>query len=417
MKKTTLALAALALATGSGLLWSKGQQPATPAEAWQAFSTLLKEEYAYQERADLDALLARFAPKAQAAKDEQELVDLMQQLTKHFQDPHLNVGPYDERDYSVMPTGSDIWARAEQGRFVVEDVKGGSAALEAGIRPGDQILAVDGVPAAQAAAAVFGRKPDELAPSQLLYGLNVALGGRRNQGRTLVIERNGAKLSHELAASYQAINQFRDGAPLSYKRHGKLGHIRFNNSLGRDDTAAAFSAALAELADTDALLLDLRNTPSGGNTGVAEPILGHFVTERRPYQAYRVQEPGLPYHKAPLRQAFVQPSQPYYGKPVVVLAGRWTGSMGEGMTIGMEALGAEVFGAPMADLLGGIKSVILDGTRIRVELGFERIYHVDGRFREDYQPPHLSIPADTDAEGEDPALKAALAHLSRTVAR
>ena len=37
---------------------------------------------------------------------------------------------------------------------------------------------------------------------------------------------------------------------------------------------------------TKALIIDLRNTVSGGNTSVAEPIMGMFTTTKQPYQLY-----------------------------------------------------------------------------------------------------------------------------------
>ena len=109
---------------------------------------------------------------------------------------------------------------------------------------------------------------------------------------------------------------------------------------------------MESLRATDALIIDLRNTPSGGNTGVAEPILGYFTETKTVYQLYRIQTDSQKYNDGKLKKAKTKPGNFIYNKPFVVLAGRWTGSMGEGMAIGLDALGAKaVIGAPMADLL------------------------------------------------------------------
>jgi carboxyl-terminal processing protease len=51
------------------------------------------------------------------------------------------------------------------------------------------------------------------------------------------------------------------------------------------------------------------------------------------------------------------PRQNIYKKPVVVLVGNWTGSMGEGIAIGFEGIKrAKIVGTKMAGLLGEIYS-------------------------------------------------------------
>ena len=68
----------------------------------------------------------------------------------------------------------------------------------------------------------------------------------------------------------------------------------------------------------------------------------------------------------------------------------------------------------MADLLGGIKQVQLVASGAWLELGFERLYHVNGSFREDFVPSILLAAADTDTNGDDPALLAAIELLNQT---
>ncbi|MDQ3232220.1 MAG: hypothetical protein M3Q07_10400, partial [Pseudobdellovibrionaceae bacterium] len=73
-----------------------------------------------------------------------------------------------------------------------------------------------------------------------------------------------------------------------------------------------------------------------------------------------------------------------------------------------DALGATVVGSSMAHLLGGVKIVGLPSSESRLKVGFDRMYHVNGTFREDFVPPVLVNPADVDSAGEDPALAKAL---------
>jgi len=96
--------------------------------------------------------------------------------------------------------------------------------------------------------------------------------------------------------------------------------------------------ALASLRDARALILDLRDTPSGGNSTVALGILGRFVTTRLPYQRHRIPRYGQDDVERNWLEE-VAPRGPFtYRRRLVVLVDHWTGSMGEGMAIGLDAM-------------------------------------------------------------------------------
>lgn len=380
-------------------------------KAFAEIKHIIHKEYAYLDKPDFDvgALFSEYESRLENVKNDDDFIDLMQQLVRNFHDPHLNVGPYNLEDFSVLPTGSDVWAKATEGKFVIIDVRGGAAADKAKVRVGNEIIKIDGKSVEGAIFDVLGKDIKELSDHQIEYALNVSLSGKRYQPREWVIKAAGKEKKVNLPASYDYSNILREGSTIVSKKVGEVGYIRFNNSLGNSKTVDEFREAITQLLSTKGLIIDLRNTPSGGNTGVAEPILGHFVGSETAYQLYRVQKSDQVYNEASLQTAYARPSSPYYNKPVVVLVGRWTGSMGEGMAIGLDALGAKsIVGSPMADLLGGIKTSQLENSKSRIEFGFERLYHVNGSFREDFVPDTLLIPADSDSEGNDPALTEAL---------
>ncbi|MBC3766901.1 S41 family peptidase [Neptunicella marina] len=359
-------------------------------QSWQQFVKTTEQNYAYLDTAPVDwqALKAYYAEQVTQVKSEAEFKDLLQVVKQFFIDPHFNVGPLDNKDFSVTPTGSDIWATKQGNSYIIERIKAGSAASNSALRAGLRIITINGQNIESTIAQVFGHTKFPLSDAHKLWAINVALGGLRNTKRSIeVLDDSGVKHTVNLAASYDAINTLKQQPALVVKQFGSVGYIRFNNNLGDSATVAAFNDAIKNLLQTDGLIIDLRNTPSGGNTGVAEPILGHFVTSKTAYQKYRVQTAEQHYSDAPLQTAYVTPTQPYYSKPFIVLAGRWTGSMGEGMTIGFDALGAKaIIGTPMADLLGGINQFKLPNSNISIDIGFERLYHVNGQFREDFVP-------------------------------
>ena len=99
----------------------------------------------------------------------------------------------------------------------------------------------------------------------------------------------------------------------------------------------AWDAALDRLRETDGLILDLRDTPGGGNTTVARGLLGRLVPEVRPYQRHDLPREERRYGIRRIWVEHVAPRGPYiYDKPVAALVGRWTASMGEGVAIGLD---------------------------------------------------------------------------------
>jgi carboxyl-terminal processing protease len=178
-------------------------------------------------------------------------------------------------------------------------------------------------------------------------------------------------------------------AALTLRRlDNNLGYVVINNSLGDDALIRAWDAALATLRETDGLILDLRDTRSGGNSSVARGLLGRLVAELKPYQRHELPAEERESGVKRIWVEHVAPRGPFtYDKPVVVLVGRWTGSMGEGISIGLDAAQrATIVGSPMAGLLGATYSYTLPHTGIDVRVPAERLYHVNGTRREDFVP-------------------------------
>ncbi|ASK88541.1 S41 family peptidase [Sphingorhabdus sp. SMR4y] len=384
------------------------------AQAWQEFEDHFRLFYAYAQRHDIDveAQLARSRALALQADGPGEFRKILHQTALTFSDPHFIVGPFDQSDYSVIPTGSDIVSSYSDGRFHVADVRAGSAADKAGIRPGWQIVSADGVDMNSAAIRPYGQVLPEPTDKQKNYGAMLAVSGLRNRPRTLVFKVGGESRTISLPPTYDLGKTISAGPLLESSRNGDIAIIRINNALGNNDLIPAFDRAVADLSDTRAMIIDLRNTPSGGNTEVARSIIGHFVTDTRSYQIHEI--PSIEREFTVPRRFIeqVKPREPHYRGPVVVLGGRWTGSMGEGLVIGLDAAaGAYTIASDMADLLGALSNITLEKSGARMDLGTETLFHVNGTPREDYIADIPLESADRDAHGRDPAMRSALEYL------
>ncbi|GAB5347323.1 S41 family peptidase [Alteriqipengyuania sp. 357] len=390
--------------------------------AWDEFEQVLRRGYAYIERDDIDveAQLDRSRALAAKAPDKAALRRIMHRTALTFMDPHLIVGPFDDDDYAIVMTAADLDARFEDGKALIVDVRRGSPAFDAGLRPGDEVLSIDGKPARAAAQAPFGEVLPDPTADQLDYGLTLAANGRRKGDRSLKLRKaNGQVRTFELASTRDWANSLRDREPVDLSFAGPRGDVAVLaplNSLGNNDTITAFDAAMKKAigAGARAIILDMRETPSGGNTEVGRSIIGHFTDQVRPYQMHRI--PALEREFTVPRQfvEYVFPREPYFGGPVIVLHGRWTGSMGEGIVIGMDAAtGATTIGSNMGDLLGGLWNEQLELSGARLDFGGESLFHVDGTPREDYVASVPVEPASTAADGSDPAIAEALRLLEK----
>jgi carboxyl-terminal processing protease len=247
-------------------------------------------------------------------------------------------------------------------------------------------VAVDGVAADQAVAAFWADLGLPVTAERAGFGARVLAAGRRDRPRRLSFRTGAGEVrTLELPNLYSAGPGRRP--PVSTSEEGGVLVIRINDSLGDRATIAAFDSAMGGARPGRRVIVDLRDTPGGGNTVVARAILGWFVSRPTPYQVHRLPAEELETGIARqwIEQVLPRPGKRHLG-PVRVLVGRWTGSMGEGIAIAFDSIGAEVVGDRMAGLLGAIYDHRLEHSGLVLKLPTERLSHVDGTPREAFVP-------------------------------
>ena len=339
-----------------------------------------------------------------------DFVTLLEHVVDELYDPHAQLNTNTDASYRLVPSGTDLWAEWRNGQAVITQVREQSNAERAGLRAGMVVLALGGQPIATAVEARLGRAYPHTTAAARDWALRSVLAGVHNVARVLRIEADGGPREITLAPADQS---FRGDAPI---RHAEIrpgiGYIRLNDSLGDDATVGAFDQALAELRRTRGLIIDLRNTASGGTSSVARGILGRFVRNDMPYQKHLLpaeeRETGI-------RRSWLELVSPRgefrYEHPVVVLVDRWTGSMGEGLALGFDATGAgKVVGTEMARLVGATYTITLPNTGIHVNVPAERLQHVNGTPREEFRPAAY-VELENARDGVDPFIARALEEL------
>ena len=391
-------LAALALALAAPLLLGAGESPDYAADA-RAIERLVNEDYAY-----LDRFEGGRMPLSDKLRAEAEQVDTQPELVRYAEraltalaDHHAITGASLADSWALVPSYSDLWVEPDGDEYVITAVRAGSPARQASVDVGDRLIAVGAVPIAQAVEMFWADLGLPVTAERAGYAARVLAAGRRNAPRHLTVERRGERRDLVLPNLYAVQPADREpvelGIWLSGSERARNGRVQeadiitFNYSLGDNATIAAFDAAMTKLRPGKRLILDLTDTASGGNTSVARAIMGWFVTRPTNYQMHSL--PAEERQSGVARQ-WIEQVLPRAGKhhdgPVTVRVGRWTGSMGEGLALGFDAIGARVEGGPMAGLLGAIYDYKLEQSGLVVKFPVERLFHVDGTPRERFVP-------------------------------
>lgn len=372
-----------------------------------AFCAFVADEYAYldQKATDWPRACGYYSGLAEHAENRDGFIHALEGGLAELYDHHAHLGTNTDASSRLVPSQTDVIATWRADKAFVVAVRQDSAAARAGLREGEEIISINGLAILQAVTAVaprFVRPGDEAARR---WALQVALAGRHDQPELRLRVRVGDKMiEHRFAPSFAAA-----ASSLTWRSSENVGYMRINNALGDATLVPEFDKGLSAMRDTSALLIDLRDTPSGGNSTVARGILGRLVDKPLPYQRHEL---IAEFRKTGIRRLWVEyvaPREWTFRKPVVVLVGPWTGSMGEGLAIGLNAtLNAPVVGRPMAHLLGALGELSLPNSHIVVRIPTERLFHVNGLPREAFLPCVLS-PLVGSLHDDDPELSAALA--------
>ncbi len=373
-----------------------------------AFCDFVEESYAYFDvvRTDWGRACRFYAAQAPAASQRSAYVSLLERALGELHDAHAHLGTHTSTSFRLVPSQTDLVARWHGDQAFVVAVRAESAAARAGLRPGMEVMAIQGLATREVVNAIEPKfhAADDAAGSD--WALQLALAGRHDQGLTRLTVRSGDGPARQIDF---AAGRADHASLLSSRAIGRLGYMRINNSLGRLDLVAAFDQALMELQDSSVLVIDLRDTPSGGNTSVARGVMGRLVGQMLPYQRHELVSESRATGVRRVWDEHVVPRGRPFLNPVIVLVGPWTGSMGEGLAIGLNATrGAAVLGQPMAKLLGALGETVLPHSSITVRLPVEKLFHVDGTPREAVVPCAVAAARQDDA-AQDAELDAALA--------
>ena len=381
------------------------------ADDFLEFWTDIKDNYAYfdKKHTDWEKVKTFYLPQAQNAKDKNELITIFENAIEELYDNHISLNTNLKSSTRLVPTGLDIWAKWINGKPIITEVRKGFSADKAGVKTGMEIISINDIPIEQAVNNRIGKCINNADTEVKNYALRQLLAGNYLTQRVIVVKQNDKTSTMNLdKANGNLTDNYKYNSLLDFKTiDNNIGYIKFNNSLGHADVIQLFDSALVQLKNTKALIIDLRETPSGGNSIVARGIMSRFITTEMPYQKHIL--PNEEKDFAIKRSWFeiVSPRALFiYKNLVVVLVNHWTSSMGEGIAIGFDAFGkAKIVGTKMAGLNGAINGFQSSKTKIPYSFPTEQLYHINGTPREIFTPKHLIDLTDQKyKDTEDPIL-------------
>lgn len=371
-----------------------GDAQATKPDGYRAdaegFADLINRRYAYLDRFARGkfVLTPPLVAEARAVHDRDSLLRFLERAIALMADHHAITGSAHDDSWGLVPSYADLWVVRDDSGYVVSDVREGMPAA-AKVSPGDRVLAIDGVDIEAAVTAWWSdlgiSEPSREARE---FAARVMLTGRRDRERQLTIRHGGSPPAVlTLPNVYVARRELRQQAKVSVSRAGQVTRIILHDSLGETETIAAFDAAMAAVPAGHRVVIDVTDTGSGGISTVARAIMGWFVTKPMPYQMHSSPEEFRQTGIVRQWAEYVAPrSSKHFAGRASVRVGRWTGSMGEGLAVGFDALGLPVCGSAMAGLLGAVETSRLEHSDLVVKFPTERLATIAGIPRELFQP-------------------------------
>ncbi|WP_207435669.1 S41 family peptidase [Sabulibacter ruber] len=356
------------------------------------FWKTIGEDYAYfdKKQTDWNKVKDLYLRQLDTVSTNRQFVSLLERAFHEIYDHHASLNTNTNFSPRLVPSGTDLWAEFVNGKPIVLEVRRGLGAEKVGMQAGMEVVSVNDVPVQAALSPFLGKSLKTVDVEAKNYALRTLLAGNHVQPRKITVQENGKLRTFYPDAPQMLLEDIQYPSKVEARELNGIGYIKINNCLFDNSLIPAFDSVLNTLTNTKALVLDLRETPSGGNTTVARAILGRFITKDEYYQKHELTAEERQYG---VKRSWVEIASPrgnVYRKPLAVLVGHWTGSVGEGITIAFDGMKrGTIIGSRLAGLSGAIYSYQLPNTRLGFSFPVEKLFHVNGSPRENYSPAML----------------------------
>ena len=357
------------------------------------FWTKINEQYCYFNTANKNWQKVKeiYSPMVDTITGRNQFVTLLEKTFNEIYDHHAGLNTNTPNSQRLVPSGTDIWAEYINGKPIITELRRGFGAEGSDVHPGMEVIAVNSIPVETAIAPFLPKSMDSITPDAKSFALRLLLAGNHIQPRKFTLKYRN--ISKEFFPDTQGmlLEHIKYPNKIESKVIDNIGYIKINDCLYDNELIPLFDSIMQTFKNTKSIILDLRETPSGGNTSVAKAIIGWFIDKEHFYQKheYYAEEKS-----SGIKRSWVEIVSPlkgkYYSKPLIILSNHWTGSVGEGIVIGFDALKrpkTKIIGTEMARLKGAVYTFQMPNTKIKFTFPVERLFHINGSPREQFIPP------------------------------
>ena len=300
-----------------------------------------------------------YRPRIETAKDDGEFYSLVKQMIDELRDIHTSFRTAQEIQAAKLhqAIGVGLQIGEIEGKAVIFGVAADSEAAKAGVQPGMILTQIEGRDTAEVLAEKRAaiKSSSANAVSRLAYGR--LLGGAVNTAvRLNLLDLNGQ--SKEVTLTRRAYNSTTLTEPQfsSQRLPSNIGYIRFdefNDLMGKQ-----YKKALAELKDTNGLVIDLRFN-HGGSQFVLEEMAETLLAEKVSFGTTKTRSGKMPKFLGitliPKETFIGGDSKKNYSAPIVILMSNYSASSAEHFAAGLQESGrAKILGEQSCGCMLGI---------------------------------------------------------------
>ena len=347
----------------------------------------INQNYAYLNEQNIDWKKVNeiYQPQTEKISTNSEFIQLLESVLNELYNGHSSLNTNLNFSNRIIPSGQDIYVEKINNKFTITDLRKDFGAEKSGLKIGMEIAKFNGKPISEQLKKFLPKFTQSHNSKMYQFALDMLFAGTHNTKREISVLENGTEKNY----FPDEFKNTQSNSLLESKIINKnTAYIKINNSLGNNQLILDFDKTLDNFLTYKNLIIDLTETPSGGNTTVARTIMGRFIDKTLPYQKHEFNEQ---YDTKRVWTEFVTPRKKQFKGNVYFLVGHWTGSMGEGIAIGFDGMKrAKIIGTKMAGLLGAISNFQMTETKIGYQFPTERLYQTNGKPREDYLPKILT---------------------------
>jgi C-terminal processing protease CtpA/Prc len=387
-------------------------------EDFNFFWTNINDEYCYfnKKQTNWQKVKEIYLPMVERVTSRNQFVAILEKAFNEIYDHHAILNTNTDSSRRLVPSGTDIWAEYSNGKPIITETRRSFGAENSGILPGMEVVAVNDILVQTGINSFLPKALEPVTNEAKSFALRLLLAGNHTLPRKFELKYQGVSKEYFPDKEGLLLENINHPTRIESRLIGNIGYIKINDCLYDNDLIPVFDSVMQTMKKTRSLIIDLRETPSGGNTTVARAIIGWFVNKDHFYQKHEYYAEEKTFGVKSSWQEIVSPREgKYYDKPLVILCDHWTGSIAEGITIGFDALkrpGTRVIGTAMARLNGAVYTHEMPNTKIRFTFPAERLYHINGLPREQYIPPgFIDLQKENKKPGADVFMEKALEYL------